>query len=1333
VRSGGRGRAGGLFRTHLVRRSDARRRATVFSAVLIALAVSVLLLAHPDPGDAASDVVTLCLSPCHSAPGLIGPDVSTAYLGAGENAGHKMGWGSSVVADASGATLPQGSRMPCDECHVPHGRTTASIYMFSETRVGSQITTTRQLCEGCHRPCDSAESTPVVCGLKLKRLSLDVPDHSEASDRPCSECHGSTGHSPESHAGGIACGDAACHGSSGSHGVHLDESDPRGPGQLDCSDDCHQTGDFPYFKAGTDDDESGHIELDETTVCDECHSPSGDYDGIQSSNGSVGAKDNWTDKVYASATALQPDKEKWCAGCHDGNPSVIAGVAAPNVVGDETATDGYGPWGYYKTGHGLPAGVFPASEAPAADIGCDGCHDNSWTHIDGDARTYSSASDNYRAGYRLVSVGGGEPMDIPRTDWSQEVVDFALCFECHESDMYINNDNKTSNFGPEGTWTGHTYHTLGAGSHKNKWNSDWTGTGWDSYMSCPSCHNVHGSPTPAMTRHGELVSTPGTTDRVPGLNIWYVTTQTVLFPTLSQSSGGSMIFPNKKAEICYGCHYSTTTYTRTPNDFYEPRIVRAYGRVGSSTIAVAFSEGVYTNTGSSGALVPADLTLVDLDDSRTIAGLSHAAGEDVANMTLSSALDASMDLWTDTVSAATTASMFDADDRAAATETVTIREDASGPVVSDALPANGTPAAAQDVDLSFRLSDAGCGVDWTTFSITLSGDKGYSRTYTDLDTTVVSQTGTRLGYHVSVAPDAMFALGEDVTVTVAAQDYLGNALVPPVWSFSVESAPTLQTMILHPSDVATNPGGYSTLPYASQWADYLDTDDGDATRVQSGTGGPGARLFMSIDDAAGLLGSEVVQSVTLHTRARYVIAGGEPVTPTSGPMRLGYKTGSTTVWEADANLDSGGQYNLVSSATYTTDSDGTQLTWADVANLEVAVERRHSGGYWLRLTEMWAEVTYLTSDVTTPTITDFLPSHETTGVSIAADLTFTLADEGSGIDWTTFQIQLAGSKGYSKTYTDADTSVVSKTGNPDSLAVTVNPDADFAVSETITVTVDVDDFAGNPLSPPEWSFTTEAVAAPQTLTLHPSGIASNPGGYWTVPTADQWPTYLDSNDGDATHATSTTGAQGAVFYVDMDDTSGLSGATIQDITFYTYARYVSGFSPDPPPYPGTLDVGYKTGASTVWKGDTAIDGSGSYNLVSSATYTTDSDGGSLEVADIDALQLSVKRRTSGGYPLRVTEMYAVVTYVPGGGEAAMAPPPLEESLASGSTKKSSSTTKPDKLTSPTKAPKGRGTESSLSSGEALSTQEGSDPVSPVVPLATGALALAALGTRFLRL
>jgi hypothetical protein len=213
--------------------------------------------------------------------------------------------------------------------------------------------------------------------------------------------------------------------------------------------------------------------------------------------------------------------------------------------------------------------------------------------------------------------------------------------------------------------------------------------------------------------------------------------------------------------------------------------------------------------------------------------------------------------------------------------------------------------------------------------------------------------------------------------------------------------------------------------------------------------------------------------------------------------------------------------------------------------------------------------------------------------------------------------------------------------------VTVDPDELFATSEVVTVTVSVSDHLGNALIPPDWSFTVEESVSPQTVILHPSGLAANPGGYWTVPVADQWADYLDTHDGDTTYAGSNTGPAGAELYLDMDTASVLADASIEDVTMYVYARYVSGFSPTPPPIAGTIDLGYKTGTNTVWTNGLGLDASGDYNLAGSGTYTTDSDGGSLELADVEALQLAVERRLSGSSPLRITEAYVVVTYVPG--------------------------------------------------------------------------------------
>ncbi|MDH4139890.1 MAG: hypothetical protein OEV43_04900, partial [Coriobacteriia bacterium] len=328
--------------------------------------------------------------------------------------------------------------MPCNECHVAHGRPTTSIYMFSETRVGAPITSVRQLCVGCHRPYDSTEETPVVCGLPLLRLPSDPDEHGLVSTVECSTCHGATGHSPQGH-GDDNCGDPACHGATGSHAIHLNSADPRGPGLLHCSD-CHAAGDIPYFGNGTDSDSSGHIELDEAADCDTCHSPGGDYDGMDpglapSGAMSVGARENWESGVYETTSTLQAGKERWCAGCHDGEPSVVEGVAAPNVIGDEDLNASYGVGvGFYATGHGLDSGFYPATGAPAADTECDACHAYEWTHIDGNARTYvrrasyaGFENERYQDAYRLKGSGGGEPMDIPRTDGGMPESDFALC------------------------------------------------------------------------------------------------------------------------------------------------------------------------------------------------------------------------------------------------------------------------------------------------------------------------------------------------------------------------------------------------------------------------------------------------------------------------------------------------------------------------------------------------------------------------------------------------------------------------------------------------------------------------------------------------------------------------------------------------------------------------------------------------------------------------------------------------------------------------------------------------------------------------------------------
>lgn len=122
------------------------------------------------------------------------------------------------------------------------------------------------------------------------------------------------------------------------HTTHL--TDSKGP-QLgeDCYV-CHDDGgNFSLFADGQS--------LSSTTACDSCHSPRGAFDGVNSSAGSVGAKENWDDGVYESdRMTLQSGKEKWCVGCHDDAPAFSKQTPVEVIVDNQDAGASFtGTWG----------------------------------------------------------------------------------------------------------------------------------------------------------------------------------------------------------------------------------------------------------------------------------------------------------------------------------------------------------------------------------------------------------------------------------------------------------------------------------------------------------------------------------------------------------------------------------------------------------------------------------------------------------------------------------------------------------------------------------------------------------------------------------------------------------------------------------------------------------------------------------------------------------------------------------------------------------------------------------------------------------------------------
>jgi hypothetical protein len=296
------------------------------------------------------------------------------------------------------------------------------------------------------------------------------------------------------------------------------------------------------------------LPLSLTDVCDNCHSPDGAYDGVDDPQ--LGAKANWDNGVYErDGTTIQSGKEKWCAGCHDdeaaNSKADSTGVSAPNVVGNNDT------YGFYVTGH---------------KINCLSCHNANKNHIDHEHRTYASWLNNYQAGYRLKSsVTGGEPMIIPRLiyldcDPIENWQYFALCFECHNRNEVLGDDfydvdhtnfwHNNDDMG--GIWNAHDLHLQFTSLN---YDSDWDGTA-DSMESCVTCHNVHGSTTHVMIRHGELISTYGTTDKVPALDFQYIGCSSLACSVAGKMNMAARQFIAENG-VCDSCH-GAYPYYRTP-------------------------------------------------------------------------------------------------------------------------------------------------------------------------------------------------------------------------------------------------------------------------------------------------------------------------------------------------------------------------------------------------------------------------------------------------------------------------------------------------------------------------------------------------------------------------------------------------------------------------------------------------------------------------------------------------------------------------------------------------------------------------------------------------
>jgi hypothetical protein len=530
--------------------------------------------------------------------------------------------------------------------------------------------------------------------------------------------------------------------------------------------------------------------LSETDVCDACHSPGGAFDGVAM------AKANWEDGVYElDGITLKSGKKHWCAGCHDSQPSNSkadgTGISAPNVLGDHDT------FGFYVSGH---------------NIDCLSCHHAGHGHIDDVHRTYQSALDNYQTSYRLKSVNGEESLNIPRQtrDPVTYPEDFALCFDCHNQNEIVGENeydvSHTNFWDDDGSpRNDHYFHLDGS-----RFDSDWDGT-QDSGTSCVACHNVHGSPSQTMVRHGELISTPGTTDKVPALNFLYLTPEPDPDATVEESVGARFAWAGNNLSqngVCNGCHGASISWYRYPylaphlsDPVADPITVSIDGEPGNVVITCNLSD--YNDSG--GYIVTIDLTTLNgssvqpmFDDGDMENHCDSQAGDGIYSICVEIPAEAGSGSKTLLITAQ------DADGHS--TTEVNMDVVISGEIVWD----NG----GEDSLWSNSLN-------WSTDQVPGSGDKVAFNTASDGDCTV-DQTADSLasislnyGYNgtVSLNADCVGGLNDltltgDLIVNSGTLNFKADPTVINDASGGTIDAPHGQGFVVHATNVTVGEGGH---------------------------------------------------------------------------------------------------------------------------------------------------------------------------------------------------------------------------------------------------------------------------------------------------------------------------------------------------------------------------------------------------------------------------------------------------------------------------------------------------------------------------------------------
>ena len=270
-----------------------------------------------EPEGAAPSNYQLCFD-CHSTSNPEGMEEKNKHIAgyysiSGDpTSGHQIGGSTGAVSLPLPDHVASGDKLPCYNCHNPHGSQGhdghPNAHLLSDQREGwNGLTDTlndpnqcRRFCFGCHVPSDKYPAdwgSPTVEGIEMAAITSRTV-HESTSRQSCHNCHGRDYSSSSSYNVHHPCSGScdSCH-AKGTNNSHQTHAMAGGRGVNLICDDCHGSG-------ADEGAHSGHgnalvnftdgNSLTTTTVCNNCHSPGGAFNGIiaaETPTGpSVGAK-----------------------------------------------------------------------------------------------------------------------------------------------------------------------------------------------------------------------------------------------------------------------------------------------------------------------------------------------------------------------------------------------------------------------------------------------------------------------------------------------------------------------------------------------------------------------------------------------------------------------------------------------------------------------------------------------------------------------------------------------------------------------------------------------------------------------------------------------------------------------------------------------------------------------------------------------------------------------------------------------------------------------------------------------------------------------------------